>query len=216
MKIKKQIRLERAVDKKINISKGGNYKQDRGANWFHKGVDIKANWGTKVCASEDGVVVCSVMAEGSVDKSNYGEVIVIDHVPEAGPKDRHIYTLYAHLDNRKVRVGTEEKPTTVTKGQIIGTTGNSGMRQSYIGKEKGIDKKDQGGFHLHFEVIDSPRVLTWGRYNFHGKRYRVNPEDKGGYVGSIITVEYEAYEEETARFDGPDDIRHRIKLASRW
>jgi murein DD-endopeptidase MepM/ murein hydrolase activator NlpD len=196
MKVTKELRFERAVYSSIEVSKGGGFKFDRGRNGLHKGVDIRANWGTKVWASEKGRVVFADFVGGSASKGNYGNVIVIDHVPKAGRNDRHIYSLYAHLDH----IGVSYHRESVGKGDTIGTTGNSGTTQSYKNAKK--DKEDQRGFHLHFEIIDSPMKLTWGPGNFHGSDYRVNPMRSGGYVGGAVTVEYETGEDEAGKFGG--------------
>ena len=130
MKVLKKLFLERAVDYKIPVSKNGEYKLDRGKNGLHKGVDIRANWGTKVKASESGEVVYFGKVEGTAKKGNYGNVIVIDHVPKADRNSRHIYSLYAHPDSINVSYHKE----LVDKGDVIGKTGHSGTTNSYITK----------------------------------------------------------------------------------
>lgn len=156
----------------------------------HKGVDFKSNWGTAVEASERGEVVCSVMCEGSKEKANYGNVIVIDHTPEAADDQRHVYTLYAHLDSRGVSSGQG-----VGKGRMICRSGNSGTRQSYNGQPKA----EQKGYHLHFELIDSPRELHWGPGSFHNTSYRVDPMG-GNYIGGTMKVKYGHGEELQSMF----------------
>lgn len=146
----------------------------------HKGVDFKSKWGTTVRASESGKVVFSDELKGSKEKANYGNVIVIDHTLEADPDQRHIYTLYAHLDYRGVYKGQK-----VRKEETIGRSGNSGTRQSYSGKPKA----EQKGYHLHFELIDSPRELHWGPGSFHGTSYRVDPMG-GDYIGGTLIIDY--------------------------
>ena len=101
-------------------------------------------------AVEGGRVVYSDNRAGSENKANYGNVVVIDHAPEAGKDQRHIYSLYAHLDGVLTSRGE-----TVEKGSTIGISGNTGTRQYYEGERKGIPKAKQRGFHLHFEIIDS-------------------------------------------------------------
>ena len=68
MKVTKELRPMYPVDRTIDVSKGGGYKFYRGKNGLHKGVDIKTNWGTKVRASERGVVVLSELVDGSATK----------------------------------------------------------------------------------------------------------------------------------------------------
>lgn len=56
----------------------------------HKGVDFLSMLGTRVKASEGGVVVYSSERPGSKEKTKYGHVIVIDHTPGADDDQRHI------------------------------------------------------------------------------------------------------------------------------
>ena len=218
MEVTKELRPMYPVDREIDVSPGGKFKQDRGRNGFHKGVDIKTNWGTEVRASERGVVVLSELVEGSATKGHYGNVIVIDHVHEAGRKGRHIYSLYAHLDDRRVyhdhrsvfrrrpdSKDKEKEGDTISKGDIIGTTGNSGTTQSYKNAKK--DKEDQKGFHLHFEIIDSPWALVWGPGSFHRSDFRVNPMKNSGYVDSILKIKYDQREGLQSMFKGSSRFR---------
>src|SRR3990172_1242513 len=155
--MKKAVKLffKHPTGKPINLN-GGQYGADRPNGRTHKGLDYKAPIGTEVKASESGMVVKSenkpYMPGGD---NNYGETIVIEHVPYdlLGPADvlknqRHIYTLYAHLDKRFVSSGKR-----VRQGEIIGKSGNSGMKVFYEGKKS--------GFHLPFEVIDSATKMDW-------------------------------------------------------
>lgn len=140
----------------------------------HKGVDFRA-YKQDVRAVEAGKVAFSGMREGSEDVTRYGNVVVIDHTPRAGEDQRHIYSLYAHLDNRSVSRGQ-----TVEKGDLVGISGNSGTREYYMGKK--------GGFHLHFEIIDSPDALPWSRTLSHQRSFYKDPFDN--YLGSKVTIEY--------------------------
>lgn len=94
---------------------------------MHYGVDI-ANKGSNVpiVAAAAGVVSQSYMS------SSYGNVVFISHSING-----QVYTtLYAHMTSRGVSAGT-----VVSKGQFIGTMGNTG--QSF-------------GQHLHFELHRGP------------------------------------------------------------
>lgn len=86
------------------------------------GVDIAAPSGSPVYASAGGTVIVSRMGGWN---GGYGNYIVIDHGDGS-------QTLYAHLASDSVSVGQK-----VTKGQGIGTVGNTGKAT---------------GYHLHFEV----------------------------------------------------------------
>ncbi len=75
---------------------------------LHFGIDIAAEVGTPVYASESGEVVKSYYSH------SYGNVIFIQH-------NNEMETVYAHLHNRLVQEGEK-----VTKGDKIGEIGNTG------------------------------------------------------------------------------------------
>ena len=177
---------------KEGISEGGHFDATRHYG-SHKGVDFLAPRGTDVKAVEHGKVVYSGMVDGSVKKTNYGNVIVIDHTPEADRNQRHIYSLYAHMEDRG-----PSSYQTVRLLQSIGRSGNTGMRYYYAGKKR--------GFHLHFEIIDSPRELHWGPGSFHDTSYRVDPMD-GDYIGGTLKIDYGHGEELQSMFKG--SLRYR-------
>lgn len=90
-----------------NPDKGGLFGDNvRGGP--HRGLDIQADIGTGVLASEDGVVVLA----NEVNK--YGNVIYVNH--RGGYQTR-----YAHLSSFDVKAGD-----VVKKGQLIGQSGISG------------------------------------------------------------------------------------------
>lgn len=94
----------------------------KGASTNHKGVDIGGvGYDTKVLAAKAGVVITSTYS------NSYGNYVVISH-------GRGNTTLYAHMSSRSVKEGD-----TVTQGQVIGVTGNTGI--SY-------------GAHLHYEITE--------------------------------------------------------------
>ena len=86
----------------------------------HPGIDIAAWIGAPVAAADSGHVVAA-----GWDNTGYGNSIVVDH-------GNGFQTLYAHLQDFWVSAGDN-----VTKGQQIGTMGNTG---------------NSTGPHLHFEV----------------------------------------------------------------
>ena len=88
---------------------------------MHTGLDFGAPRGTAVQVTGDGKVV-----EVTRDNSGYGLHIIVDH--GFGYK-----TLYGHMEKADVKVGQK-----VTRGQHIGTIGNSGRSTAP---------------HLHYEVI---------------------------------------------------------------
>lgn len=170
--MKKEIVLKfgKPADDDVNENGGqfGAYRR----HGPHMGLDF-LSYLDPVYASEDGIVVYSGMREGSTTETNYGNTIVIDHTPVAGDAERHIYTLYAHLDNRSVHECQK-----VRKGETVGISGNSGTVAYY--------RKQKQGFHLHFEVIDSPSALDW-RYGWPSG----NRKDPADYLGGVTTVEYD-------------------------
>jgi murein DD-endopeptidase MepM/ murein hydrolase activator NlpD len=88
----------------------------------HTGVDYRASVGTPVNAAAHGKVI---EAKTSGWNGGWGKTILVDH--GNGKTSR-----YAHLSKLRVEVGD-----TVTQGQIIGNSGNTGYST---------------GPHLHFEV----------------------------------------------------------------
>jgi hypothetical protein len=90
---------------------------------FHNGVDFKAEEGTSVIATADGIVQkCEFIEQGK----GYGRMILIQH-------NQQYSTLYAQLSEFKVKVGDQVK-----QGSIIGLVGHSGIST---------------GPHLHYEVF---------------------------------------------------------------
>ena len=175
--------LERPVDAEIN-EKEGKFGDPRHYG-PHRGVDYKA-YLRDVKAIEVGLVVFSDKLNGTEQKGNYGNTVVIDHTPVAKKNQRHIYSLYAHLDKRSMSRGQEVK-----KGEVIGVSGNTGTTWYY----KGVKR----GFHLHFEIIDTgdtKKISDWSK----GWPGNLDSQDRKdpmkGYLGQSKTVEYPLTEEE--------------------
>lgn len=106
----------------------------------HPGLDLAAGvrtYGADVYAVAAGVVVYAGKPGGS-----WGSVIMIDHpnVPGFG----RICSQYAHLSNRRVKVGAK-----VAQGQIIGDVG---------------DSDGLFGAHLHFELRKAGPPMTNAGY----------------------------------------------------
>lgn len=118
--MKKEIVLKfgKPADDDINENGGqfGAYRR----HGPHTGLDF-LSYLDPVYASEDGIVVYSGTREGSTTRTNYGDTIVINHTPDVGDDERHIYTLYGHLDKRNAYRGQK-----VRKKEAIGKSGNSG------------------------------------------------------------------------------------------
>jgi hypothetical protein len=88
----------------------------------HLGIDLASLPHANVPAANNGTVVYAD------DLGIYGQCVIIDH-------GLGLQTLYGHLSRIGVKVGEEVK-----KGQIIGSTGDTGLA---------------GGDHLHFGVVVS-------------------------------------------------------------
>lgn len=99
-----------------------------GRRWgrYHSGIDIAAPIGTPVVAALDGKVT------DNSNRRGYGITIELAH-------NKKFITRYAHLDVALVKIGD-----TVSKGQLIGYSGNTGRST---------------GPHLHFEVQSNGIVL---------------------------------------------------------
>ena len=129
----------------------------------HKGIDYAVEIGKSVKASESGQVVrASRHPSKNPGEISFGNLIIIYHnpgSPDPGKtKDRHIYTLYAHLDTMSAKYGEY-----VEKGEKIGLSGDTG----------------EVGPHLHFEVIDAGVELKWnqtGSTGIGGAEHREDPE----------------------------------------
>ena len=109
-------------------------------NGFHPAIDVSASEGSPVYASDTGTVTYASFASGTY--YDYGNLIVINH-------GNGFETFYAHLSSIGVFPGQ-----TVTQGDLIGSTGNTGR---------------SSGPHIHFEIRDND--------------FRTNPLDRlgGGY-----------------------------------
>lgn len=92
------------------IPASGRFSSYFGPRWgkVHKGVDIAANIGQPVVASEGGEVTFSG------DKGTFGKCVIIKH---AGGYE----TIYAHNGELVAKVGQK-----VHKGQVIAKSGNTG------------------------------------------------------------------------------------------
>ncbi len=133
-------------------------------NGIHRGIDFFANWGTPVKSVASGTVVRAdhnykevpadfrvdmLKASAKVGKTPsdifnnilLGKAVFLDHGFELVPGFR-VITIYAHLSHieNKIKPGYQ-----VNAGELIGKSGNTGMRESTIGSK--------AGSHLHWELI---------------------------------------------------------------
>jgi LysM repeat protein len=98
------------------------------SNGFHPALDISMAAGSPVYASDTGTVTYASYAAGVY--YDYGNLIVINH-------GNGFETFYGHLSSISVYPGQ-----TLTQGEFIGLTGNSGR---------------SSGPHIHFEIRDNDR-----------------------------------------------------------
>ena len=131
---------------------------------IHRGVDFFANWGTPVRVVADGIIIRAdhhyeeVSASfredllevsgkiGNTPSDIFNEILLgmsvfVDHGLEIIPGFRTI-SIYAHLSFIEKRI---EPGIAISGGDIIGRSGNSGMRESTLGSK--------AGSHLHWEMI---------------------------------------------------------------
>lgn len=107
----------------------------------HGGMDIGVWYGDAVVAAMSGTVVMAYnngAFDPATDKSmlwTYGTFVVIEH-------ENGLRTYYAHMSKKFVSVGEH-----VTKGQVIGESGNTGRVSPAP-----TAAKPYAGTHLHFEV----------------------------------------------------------------
>ena len=151
-------------------------------NGTHRGLDFFANWGTPVRSVADGVVVRSDLHYKEVPadfRENLlkattkvghtpsdifnsvllGKSVFLDHGFDLIPGFRTI-SIYAHLSH----IEKEIVPGAVVKrGELLGKSGNTGMRESTIGSK--------AGSHLHWEMI-----LQKGEQEIYLGKGMSNPE----------------------------------------
>ena len=133
-------------------------------NGTHRGIDFFANWGTNIRAVAPGVVIradhhykeypakfreqllqaCGIVGHTPSDIFDnvlLGKAVFLDHGFELVPGFRAI-TIYAHLSHIEKSIKPGYK---INAGELIGKSGNTGMRESTIGSK--------AGSHLHWELI---------------------------------------------------------------
>ncbi|MBI3255991.1 MAG: M23 family metallopeptidase [Candidatus Andersenbacteria bacterium] len=105
----------------------------------HLGEDIVLPSGTAVAAIGEGEVVWSQMRPGSLEKRNWGGIVVVRHVHKQ--TNQPFFSLYGHIKELRVKVGDS-----VTAGQVLGH-----VAEGYS-TENGWWKIS----HLHFAIYMGP------------------------------------------------------------
>ena len=117
----------------------------------HQGIDIALPRGTEVVTTANGEVIT---VRNSDIQAGFGNYIEVDH-------GQGIVTRYAHLDEIKVRIGQK-----VTKGFIIGLSGNSGgsiaphLHYEIIRNEKSVDPIDYMLARLNPERYEVAKAIS--------------------------------------------------------
>ena len=141
-----------------------NFTVTQGCGDQHAALDIAADTGTPVVATDDGTVTVTQTWNGIVtkgDSNSYGNMVQVTHADGT-------VTLYAHLSEINVRQGD-----TVVRGQQIGRVGSTG---------------NSSGPHLHFEVrsngskVDPMAYITEDSTDAE-KKFEELLEQYGGYIG---------------------------------
>ncbi len=97
------------VNGRVTSGFGSRFHPILGYERFHRGVDLKASWGTPIVAAADGRVI------GAGWHGGYGQQVSIVH---AGG----IQTTYGHMSRIAARTGEA-----VRQGQVIGYVGSTGL-----------------------------------------------------------------------------------------
>ncbi|GAA0771374.1 M23 family metallopeptidase [Clostridium subterminale] len=105
--INREVFLHNSVTTPIKGILTSTFGENR-EGYYHKGIDLAANTGTKIQAALDGKVSFSGIADG------YGKVVIIDH-------SDNLQTVYAHCSKLNVSKGDQ-----VLRGQVIAEVGNTG------------------------------------------------------------------------------------------
>jgi len=96
------------LDTKITSSFGKARIYNDTLNGYHSGTDFRAKVGTKLIASNDGIIVLAK------DRFYSGNSVIIDH-------GQGIYTCYYHMSKFDVKKGDKIK-----RGELLGLSGSTG------------------------------------------------------------------------------------------
>ena len=135
-----------------------------GVQFIHTGIDIDAARGSPIFAAAPGEVVWAGYGayRGTSNSPNdpYGLAVTIRH--DFGFEGKHIYTLYAHMDQITVQNG--QWVNTGDQVGVVGLTGNT------------------TGPHLHFEVRLEENSFFWTR---NPELWLAPPEGMGVLAGTL-------------------------------
>lgn len=105
----------------------------------HLGDDVIVPPGTPIQAAGDGQVVWAEVRPGSLEKRNWGGIVIVSHTHKT--TGQTFYTLYGHMNHLRVKIGD-----TVTAGQQVGEVAAGRTAENGWWKTP----------HLHFGVYLGP------------------------------------------------------------
>ncbi|MGM0376004.1 MAG: M23 family metallopeptidase [Bacteroidota bacterium] len=181
------------------------------SNHFHSGLDLTTfgKTGYPVFAAESGYV-----SRVSVSPGGFGKALYIDH-PDG------VTTVYAHLkefcprvdsvvtrlqykqESFSMNTGFEEGKLPVTRGEVIGYSGNSGS---------------SGGPHLHFEIRETKGQRPLDPLAFENPvKDDIRPQIKGIMVyplseNAVINGEHEPKYYPCVFYDGAFHLKHNPEI----
>lgn len=122
--------------------------EDKTGKGNHGGIDIPVDFGTPILAVADGTVVLVVENQQQLR----GLAITLRHSPQDTGLPFWTYTEYAHLQS----LPSQQVGQRVSKGEIIGITGNTGVRPS----QQGIKTFRRPGIHFAVYYTQSRRFAV--------------------------------------------------------
>lgn len=135
-------------------------RQAYGGSGWHNGIDLAAPVGTPIRSAADGTVVDFGDTDLTCPNASWGKWMLVEHT-------NGLSTLYAHLS-----VIGAKKGQSVSRGEIIGYTGNTGFST---------------GPHLHFTVYATQgvEVTTFPSRGCPGRIYRAPVADMRAYFDPL-------------------------------
>ncbi|OQX30499.1 MAG: hypothetical protein B0D96_01525 [Candidatus Sedimenticola endophacoides] len=120
-----------------------DYTHKRPKESYHGGIDIPAPFGTPILAAMAGEVVA--LYEGQ--RNPRGIEVVLRHTPEQSGLPLYLYSRYTHFERMPgLKVGQR-----VPMGEVLGTTGNSGVRGCELTGKSCRGKSRRPA--LHFDIL---------------------------------------------------------------
>ncbi len=135
-------------------------RQAYGGSGWHNGIDLAAPVGTPLRSAADGKVIDFGDTDLTCPNASWGKWMLVEHT-------NGLSTLYAHLS-----VIGAKKGQVVSRGEIIGYTGNTGFST---------------GPHLHFTVYATQgvEVTTFPSRGCPGRTYRAPVADTRAYFDPL-------------------------------